>query len=399
VPYHLWQPADPQKTAVVHAALNNYKHELLLGNAKYIPIVQQHGSADDNVPAFHSRLMHERLEMLQWHSNYYELAGGGHWFDGIMTTPQLRHFYRTSAANMSTGQGNIEFTLTVANPVATGSKRGFKITRLRDPGQLGKLYVQISHDTGYAKIRTSNVISFDIRLPSLPTEIEVDDQEILHGLQVLKEQDGFEVFKTAHGQWTTKAVHSIDTSEAGLVHQVGALDSILKSNGAFTISYSSPKLLSTAVQISRNLYQYFSADSDIVDGTDGSRSHSSGNAISLCEGKSLTKSALAGFPIVTKGNGAISIRDKDGEERVYDKEGLAAIFLRPLEGAALELVVWGRKAEDVGLAARLVPMLTGVGQPAFIVLRKKTLWEGVDGVLAMGFFDHLWNVTGTSFFE
>jgi pimeloyl-ACP methyl ester carboxylesterase len=43
VPYELWQPADPRRTAVLSATLNSYRHEMLMANVRGIPIQQQHG--------------------------------------------------------------------------------------------------------------------------------------------------------------------------------------------------------------------------------------------------------------------------------------------------------------------------------------------------------------------
>jgi hypothetical protein len=80
--------------------------------------------------------------------------------------------------------------------------------------------------------------------------------------------------------------------------------------------------------------------------------------------------------------------------------GLAAVFLRPVPPRRLELVVWGADEASLAVAARLVPMLTGVGQPDFVVLDRRMLAKGVDAVLAMGFLDTAWEVSaGSSFFS
>lgn len=92
------------------------------------------------------------------------------------------------------------------------------------------------------------------------------------------------------------------------------------------------------------------------------------------------------------------MRDAFGFRRTYQFEaGLGAAFLRPLPDERLELVIWGY--DDTGLrqAARLVPMLTGVGQPDFIVVSRRCGWKGASGVLAMGLFDYAWKVSKASF--
>jgi hypothetical protein len=44
-------------------------------------------------------------------------------------------------------------------------------------------------------------------------------------------------------------------------------------------------------------------------------------------------------------------------------------------------------------------MLTGVGQPDFVVFGGSAKWRGIEGVLAMGFFDSEWKVTASSVVE
>lgn len=77
----LWQPADPRKTAVVSASLNSFRHEMLIGNSKGVPIQQQHGEVDDNVPAYHSRFLSQQLLLSGANSTYNEVPGQNHWWE------------------------------------------------------------------------------------------------------------------------------------------------------------------------------------------------------------------------------------------------------------------------------------------------------------------------------
>jgi len=96
----------------------------------------------------------------------------------------------------------------------------------------------------------------------------------------------------------------------------------------------------------------------------------------------------------------IKIRDEVGLEHFYavEHDGLAAVFLRPLEHDRLELVIWGSTHDSLAVAARLVPMLTGVGQPEFLIVTKESKLKGLEGVVAMGSFDSQWNMSKASFF-
>ena len=178
--------------------------------------------------------------------------------------------------------------------------------------------------------------------------------------------------------------------------QLGQLDSILRSAGRFLIRTSVP-VSDVAVQISRNLFQYFAADSEISD-LNSAVDSQSGNVISVTVG---SDSPVLGFdsdPVGLDSAGGLYVRRPGGVKTVFPFEvGMGSIFIRPLLGERLELVVWGFDRQGLKQAARLVPMLTGVGQPDFIVVGKKCAWQGVAGVLAMGSFDNSWKVSEASF--
>lgn len=173
------------------------------------------------------------------------------------------------------------------------------------------------------------------------------------------------------------------------------MDAILRTAGTFTIKYQNKEATALALQISRNLFQYFSADSAIV-ATNSHTETGPGNMITLAIGDNQLPSVHPDFAIQLSEKG-LAVRKSNGNVRVYgDKSGLGAIFLRPLLGERLELVVWGVDESGLVDAARLVPMLAGVGQPDFVVLRRESRWRGVEGVAAMGFFDQAWNVSQTA---
>ena len=176
------------------------------------------------------------------------------------------------------------------------------------------------------------------------------------------------------------------------------MDTILRTTSAFTIRCSDSSV-GLALQISRNLLQYFGADSRIM--LDSARptveTHSTGNEIIIVEGTEVPKSALADLPLQIDDQ-SIRIRQSDGHIRVLSKSAaVGAIFLRPLPHERLELVIWGTDSDGLREAGRLVPMLTGVGQPDFVVLGPDVKWKGHGGVLAMGFFDYQWNISKASF--
>jgi len=153
-----------------------------------------------------------------------------------------------------------------------------------------------------------------------------------------------------------------------------------------------------ALQVSRNLYQYFAADT-VVGHSAEAATGGAGNLISVGTGESIWPGGLASHAIRVR-EGSLTIRERCGRVRKYSWShggSVGAIFLRPLSGERVELVVWGSDVAGMQLAARLVPTLSGVGSPDFVVLDSSSAWKGMDGALAMGFLDSKWGVSETSY--
>jgi hypothetical protein len=175
------------------------------------------------------------------------------------------------------------------------------------------------------------------------------------------------------------------------------MDAIFRTQNTLQIVSHSRNTRHTAVQISRNFCQYLGADTEILEsGTKPPKQYS--NVIRVVVSSSLPAGHLKDFALQVDASNGISIRTSNGHMRYLSSAGMGAIFLRPLPKGALELVVWGHDADGLDVASRLVPMLPGVGQPDFVVADGRMLLEGAGGVLAMGSFDHLWNVTENSYF-
>lgn len=159
----MWNEADPRVTCLVQNALSSFRHELLVSNFSGIPILQQHGSVDDNVPVFHSRRMSQLISGSNndARQEYIELKDKNHWFNGVMTTQPLREFYQ----NILGGGSDLpqlprSFTIVIANPADMGSRGGIIVDQLCDPNQLGKIAVATSSTTDTWVLTTSNILRF-----------------------------------------------------------------------------------------------------------------------------------------------------------------------------------------------------------------------------------------------
>ncbi|CAK4032670.1 hypothetical protein DOTSEDRAFT_69726 [Lecanosticta acicola] len=401
VPYTLWQPTEPGRTAILQSSLATYRHEMLLANAKSIPVFQQHGGADDNVPPYHSRLMSQLILEADASSQYVEFPREPHYWDGVFTTQPLREFIegQINVAMLNATRlppSSLAFSLVVANPGDTGSKYGVKVLQLRVAAQLGRIDVLLDPVASICKIETTNVFMFGLSQDWGSCElVMVDGQE----LTATPFQNVFSSTIVRTGdQWKIAEMLPCWRSlRSG--RQYGAMDAILRTHGAFSIVHhtNSSTTNHIALQISRNLCQYFSADTEITSDYKGAL-NSSGNIISIAIGNDLPPDVYGNHPIQVEDD-HISLRAYGRRMRyaASAKSGLAAIYLRALPDERLELVVWGIDEQSLPLAARMVPMMTGSGQPDFVIADRTMLWKGIDGTLALGFYDHDWEISKTSF--
>ncbi|EXJ93516.1 hypothetical protein A1O1_01908 [Capronia coronata CBS 617.96] len=403
VPYAFWDEADPLRTGILQTARSSFRHELLTDNLVGVPIFQQHGSEDDNVPAYHSRLLNTLLAEAGQLVDYSETPGRGHWFTGTMTTPAMLDFY-LGCLNGSSSVSSIpaQFSFVVPNSHELGSKYGIVIDQLTTPDRMGRVTVTTSmHDS----IPRWHVTTENIRRLHFETATQLGDTpwEVVLGNM----SDSFDVGVATKGSSFVKLETNVWAQEIApewtnigqrYGRQRGSLDSIVRSAGPFEIVYCSEKDLPLAIQTSRNFLQYFGADSNI--------SHRSryedalkreGNVITLGTGASIPPPYLPSFPIQI-GAEWLSLKTKDSNTvSIPLTPGMGGIWLRPLPEQRLELVVWGY--DEVGLrqAARLIPTLTGAGQPDFVVLNNETRWKGHSAAPAMGFFDYEWRISPASF--
>ena len=158
----MWVEADPRVTTLLRNSMRSSRHELLISNFEGIPIMQQHGSADDNVPAFHSRRMNQLTSQMNgdFRHQYVELKGKNHWFDGVMTTAPLLGFYDILGREADWPKLPQEFTIVIANPAEMGARGGLLVDQLISPDQFGKIEVERRPISKTWVLRTFNILRF-----------------------------------------------------------------------------------------------------------------------------------------------------------------------------------------------------------------------------------------------
>ncbi|MCJ1307237.1 hypothetical protein MMC25_000883 [Agyrium rufum] len=407
ISYNMWHESDPRVASILGTSLANYRHELLTENFAGIPVLQQHGGADDNVPPFNSRRLSQLIVESNGTSDYVELPGKGHWFEGVMTSKPLQQFYSDVLETGSlVAELPEQLSFVISNSADMGSRASLQVDQLESPDQLGK--VQITHVLNpngpeSLKLTTSNIKRFHVvdpsayKLRSLPMTID-QSIETLSG-EALANGAKWWFVKQNDGSWRFSIDSSWQSLQQRYGRQLGSMDAFLRTNSRFVVQYRSTETLPLALQVSRNLYQYFSADTEIVS-LDEPLPAASGNKVCISIGFPACDPSLPDFALQLQPKEGVVIRDSSGRVKKYQPTaGLGAIFLRPLPNEGLELVIWGHDEAGLRTAARLVPMLTGVGQPDFVVVGPETMMNGASGALAMGFFDYKWKVSQASFFR
>ncbi|PKX96729.1 uncharacterized protein P174DRAFT_417744 [Aspergillus novofumigatus IBT 16806] len=312
VPYNMWRDSEPLLSFVLSRSRSSFKHELLLSNVAGIPILQQHGSIDDNVPAFHSRLMHELLGQTQWPSQYDELQGQNHWFDGVLTTPSLLAFYNETATFPRRRRLPLAFTITVPSS-ANIAKGGIYVDQLRSPDRNGVVQVTRDAYSGIWYLNTTNIHRFHLSPRDLsftmPSALVLDGRDRFEVGYIRPERMWF--LRDSRGRWTVSEREDWRQLNERYGRQLGAMDAVLRTKGTFNIDICSAGIEHIAVQISRNLLQYFAADSQlsrqcgslINSDRNQDRVVDSGNVITLALGTELPSSKHISFPIRIQGQG------------------------------------------------------------------------------------------------
>jgi predicted esterase len=408
VPYNFWHFAEPKKKAIVESARSSYRHELLAVNAKGISILQQHGSADDNVPTYHSRLMSQLLEGSGAGSVYHEVAGAGHWWDGVVTTDVLKDFYIEQIAKAHEPRDAVEeFEIVVANPADMGSKSGLRVLYLEESGEPGRVKARLVF-TGIWIVETENLKAFEWDRKLLDETVVVDGSIVKIPLdQVPRGVELVTFWRSEEGVWSTKRLESSlrDTKH------FGGIEAIMRTNGPVLVVAYGNNTFATALQVSRNLHNYFYADSTLLQVENGQSYTKAAfaNLITMSIGANVPAHLCSpDFPISIcssyridddQATASLSISARGRPLKTFSSgsEDAGAIYLRPLQDTfALELVIWGNNAKMLTQAARLAPTMTGIGAPDWIILQESAQLLGVHGC-AIGFFNAQWDIGMSSF--
>ena len=206
----MWAEADPGVTMLLQNSMRSFRHELLIPNLKGIPIMQQHNSADDNVPAFHSRRMNQLISQTNgdFLHQYVELKGKSHWFDGVMTTDPLLEFYDLLGRKENWAKLPLEFTIIIVNPAEMIARGGLLVDQLISPDQLGRIEVARCLKSATWVLKTSNILRLHFitteKSDTLPHKLVIDQSSL--ELPPGKERFACWLVRSERGFWHVRDV-------------------------------------------------------------------------------------------------------------------------------------------------------------------------------------------------
>ena len=209
---------------LLQTSLISYRHELFTENFAGIPILQQHGSEDDNVPVYHSRHMQQLISQSDWLPNYVELPGRGHWFEGVMTTRPLRAFYE-SILGTDRREADLpeKYRFVVPGTSGMGSRGGIAVDQVLSPDQLGSIEVERHNSSSTWILKTSNILRFHFSRDEwsgpLPAFVKIDSSDRIT-VDVSDALFTQSFVRSRDGSWMVSRgllVHNTELTSAGII--------------------------------------------------------------------------------------------------------------------------------------------------------------------------------------
>ncbi|TFK86071.1 alpha/beta-hydrolase [Polyporus arcularius HHB13444] len=392
---------DPGLRAILDSSLTPDDNDLFLSNLVDTPVLAIHGGDDDNVPVWHTREAVSVLKTWNTQANvtFREDPGQGHWYDDIFLNDQVKSFVTQALEGNETAlpSASRSFTLTVTSPADVGSLHGWCIRKLRIPGRLARLSVEIGKDA--VRVWTTNVNALSLRIGSLPKGVRnvaviVDGQTLELDEATWDLPDFILALAQESGVWIPYA-----SSDIPVAPPTGRIANLLTTSAPMVIvipDRTPSRLLSAALRIAHALDLYHKLDAEIVDDEEAMRRLKEGllglgNMVILSSGK---LSAFA-TTILDKRQTSFGVRGGSLElrGRLLNEPSMATLFLHPhpVDANSLILFIYGADLSGLERGLRLFPIRTGVTVPDWIVIGSPADERGSGGVEGAGVWGNDWS--------
>lgn len=415
---------DAVLKGLLESSIYEHNPDLHMENMKGVPLMTRTGAIDDNVSPWHPRRMariHAQISGNMSDSIVSEIPGVGHWWDSILNDKDTRNFMNQYLGNESSIKPELPstFTITCMNPHGFGGKGGILPLQLTIPFRIGKIRVSRFSNEWYLK--TSNIRRFGIKEVEgyeLPTTIRIDQSDpipvtpnLYPSIHFCKE-DSTGKWKTCEGvTWTFYERNPDNYGPMRIVFEkftviiVGTLGSAEEA----TWYEKQAILLSNQLYIVGKHYVPIIKDSDFVT-SEYSESDSNLLLIGGPHTNLVSQYFAKYFPVRFHGNRSqISLGDYVFNSRhnmIEPEDPLGCIFLAALPNIAspgpashlsrLALVIAGTSLEGVNLAARMIPVASGLHIPDYLIVTKDIKSKGSGGIIAAGYWNNFWGFDLTS---
>jgi len=408
VPFY-WRPgdahADPVLRALLESSIAEFDTDLYTPNLVGLPLIARTGADDDNVPPVNSRRLIRLLNELNGKGGVpalSEVEGGGHWFDGIMTSGDVGDFL-AGHTMMHTPLPPFpeSYTVVTLNPASSGARGGLVIQQLRIPARAGRLHVVQQRTQGQLIIKTENVRRFGMTTDNRTTSTElVIDGTVLPAVRLPEQQ--YCRLNSPSDPWAicpdscSWCASERSSSSSGPILQVYDRQLLLVVGTHGTVQETA-RCKAGAVTIANDWLQFGNGVVDII-----------------ADDEALDRADLAAFNLIVLGGPAVNSFsaseastgnlpvsfEADGRWfsigwRLFNDPGTGVLFTAPWKGN-LAVIASGIDEEGLRLAIEQFPVRTGTTVPDYIVVNPEQQWKAAGGVLAAGFWSYDWSFSEVS---
>jgi hypothetical protein len=363
---------------ILMSSLSPYNNDLYASNLAGISVLAIHGSDDDNVPPRHSRqhiALIEAWAQSSTHTNLVEVPKKGHWWDDVLSLQEVYDFIDTLVKSPPRDWEEDRkkgFTITTANPDESGGKSGVRILELNRPGRLARLDVNGPQWEGEPRGEKGMFHGMNVRRFSY--------QPVRGGAKRIMTQ--------TNGIWSESGD---DFSPDDRVRRYGPMIRLLASQGPMNIiaDPSNSSAWSVALRYAHDLYLYHRIAVNVLS-DDKALQHMTkdelfGNLVTVGRSDENRFTAFiahllgqtSSIPLSFHEPGVIRLAGRDiwetgtGEYicvvtalgQLTSETGVISLHPHPTSSAfsfGLACIVAGNDTEGLELAARLLPLRTGV---------------------------------------
>ena len=389
--------SGPAATLLQRAAMPSNTFALA-ENYKQLGVYIIHGAKDDNVRVDQSYQMVERLKKFHHDWYFHEEPEAGHWWDNsdapgadCVDWPPLFDFFSRRVRPGAERLGEIDFI--TANPGISSRSHWLSIIDQEKPLALSRARIRFDAAVQRFSGTTENISRLALRAPAgmeKPlSSVVLDSQKLdvyANGTIWLEKRDGRWQIGAAPRP-AEKGPHRYGPFKEAFQHRMifvyGTRGSAAENRWA----------LAKALYDAESFWYQGNGAVDVVADVDFNPSAQVDRSVVLY-GNSATNSAwkslLADSPVQVK-RSVVQIGNQ-----LLRGDDLAALFIRPRPGSdrAYVAVVAGTAPAGMRLTNNLPYLYAGTAFPDVTVLGSSILRAAGSGVLATGFFDSQWGLSG-----